>query len=72
MLKTDSPEVIRSFNVGLAISTFLIVLTGLLTLFSASRGPGLQSLTKLQGVYFFAGCILAAAIIFIDSDFLKK
>ncbi|MFM8269214.1 MAG: rod shape-determining protein RodA [Pseudomonadota bacterium] len=72
MLKTDSPEVIRSFNLGLAISTFLIVLTGLLTLFSASRGPGLQSLTKLQGIYFVAGCVLTAAIIFIDSDFLKK
>jgi len=72
MLKTDSPEVIRSFNLGLAVSTFFIVLTGLLTLFSASRGPGLQSLTKLQAIYFIAGCVLAAAIIFIDSDFLKK
>jgi len=72
MLKTDSPEVIRSFNLGLVASTVFIVLTGLITLFSASRGPGLQSLTKLQGIYFLAGCVLAAAIIFIDSDFLKK
>ncbi|NBT57836.1 hypothetical protein EBT16_03530, partial [bacterium] len=67
MLKTDSPEVIRSFNLGLVASTVFIVLTGLITLFSASRGPGLQSLTKLQGIYFLAGCVLAAAIIFIDS-----
>lgn len=72
MLKTDSPEAIRSFNLGLVFSTVLIVVTGLVTLFSASRGPGLQSLTKLQGVYFLAGCVLATAIIFIDSDFLKK
>lgn len=72
MLKSDSPEVIRSFNLGLVISTLLIVLTGLVTLYSASRGPGLQTLTKLQAIYFLSGCVLIAGIVFIESDLLKK
>ncbi|NBX91850.1 MAG: rod shape-determining protein RodA [Proteobacteria bacterium] len=72
MLKTDSPNVIRSFNMGLAVSTLLIFLTGLVTLYSASRGPGLQSLAKLQGIYFIAGCIITLMIVFIDSDFWRK
>lgn len=72
MLKAESPGVIRSFNIGLVVSTFLIVLTGLVTLYSASRGPGLQSLTRLQGIYFLVGCVLVAGIVFIDSDLWRK
>lgn len=72
MLKTDSPNVIKSFNLGLVVSTMLIFATGIITLFSASRGPGLQSLTKLQGIYFLVGCILVLAIVFVDSDIIRK
>lgn len=72
MLKADSPGVIRSFNLGLVLTTVFIVLTGLITLYSASRGPGLQSLTKLQGIYFLVGCLFVAGIVFVDTDFLKK
>lgn len=72
MMKADSPGVIRSFNLGLVLSTLFIVLTGLITLYSASRGPGLQTLTKLQGLYFGVGCLLVAGIVFIDTDFLRK
>lgn len=72
MLRTDSPEVIKSFNLGLVVSTLLIVGLGLATLFSASRGPGLQSLTKLQAIYFGVGCLLVTGIVFLHSDFLRK
>lgn len=73
MLKKDvSDGVIKSFNLGLVISTILIVFTGLVTLFSASRGPGLQFLTKLQGTYFLAGCLIVTLFVFIDSDVLRK
>jgi len=73
MLKKDvSDGVIKSFNLGLVFSTIAIVLSGLVTLFSASRGPGLQSLTKLQGTYFLVGCIIAILFVFIDSDIFRK
>jgi len=72
MLKTDSPEVMRSVNIGLVVSTLLIVALGLTTLFSASRGAGLQSLTKLQAIYFGVGCLIVSGLIFLHSDILKK
>lgn len=73
MLKKElSSNTAQTFNLGLIVSTFLIVITGLITLYSASRGPGLQSLTKLQGSYFLGGCVLVAILMLIDSDVLRK
>lgn len=73
MLKKDTEgNFIQSFNLGLVASTLLIVVLGLVTLYSASRGPGLQALTRLQGTYFAAGCLIVALIVFIDSDLLRK
>jgi len=65
-------NVIKTFNVGLIVTMFLLFALGLATLFSAIKGPGLQTLYKTQLVWFILGLVIGAVIIFIDSQVFEK
>lgn len=73
MYQSDTPTgFFKSFNLGLVFSTLLIFATGLLTLSSATKGPGLVTLTKMQLMYFVLGLVVGLCILFIDSEVLQK
>ena len=68
----ESQNFIKTFNVGLIVSMFLLFLMGVITLYSATRGPGLYGLYKSQLIYFGIGLVMIAILVFIDSEILAK
>jgi rod shape determining protein RodA len=72
MIKTESQNVIKTFNTGLIVSMFVIFSMGLVTLYSATKGPGIQGLFRSQLICFVVGLVLCSAIVFIDSQVLEK
>ena len=68
----ESQNFIKTFNVGLIVSMFLLFLLGVITLYSAARGPGLYGLYKSQLIYFGIGLLLISILVFIDSEILQK
>lgn len=64
------PDVIRTFNVGLIITLFLLVGLGLMTLYSATKGPG--SLHRSQLFWFLISLSIGVILIFIDTPLLEK
>ena len=68
----ESQPVIKTFNVGLIISMFLLFLVGVITLYSAARGPGLYGLYKSQLIYFAVGLVMITILVFIDSEIIEK
>jgi rod shape determining protein RodA len=71
-MRTDSQNVIKTFNVGLVVCMFIIFTMGVITLYSATKGPGIQILFKTQLVCFAVGLLLCSGIVFIDSQILEK
>jgi len=71
LIRSDS-NVIRTFNLGLILSMFLLFALGLATLYSATKGPGLGGLYKAQALWFAIGLIIGTALVFIDSQVLEK
>ena len=51
---------------------FLLFLLGVITLYSAARGPGLVGLYKSQLLYFGVGLLMIAVLVFVDSEILEK
>jgi rod shape determining protein RodA len=68
----ESQNFIKTFNVGLIVSMFLLFLLGVITLYSAARGPGLFGLYKSQVLYFGVGLLMIAVLVFVDSEILEK
>lgn len=71
-LDSQNPGLIQRLNLGLTLSTFLIFIAGITTLYSATHGPGIQSLSKMQVIYFVAGLVVAAILFFVESEILYK
>lgn len=71
-LESPSQNVIKSFNTGLFVSMCLIFILGIVTLYSATNGPGNRDLAKTQFIYFGVGLVMGAVLIFIDSQILSK
>lgn len=67
-----SQNVIKSFNTGLFVSMCLIFILGIVTLYSATNGPGNRELARHQMMYFGIGMAMVAALIFVDSQILSK
>ena len=72
MYQENSQDVIKTFNIGLLVSALIIFIFGVVTLYSATKGPGVQNLYKIQLLWFFIGWALASPLIFIDSEFLSR
>lgn len=71
-MKTESQNVISTFNVGLLVSMFGLFLMGVITLYSATKGPGLGTLYRTQALWFGIGLVMGAVIVFIDTQLLDK
>jgi len=65
-------QVIKTFNVGLLSCMLILFASGLLTLFSATKGPALGSLTQVQLLHFAIGLTLGLGILFIDSQIFER
>lgn len=71
-MQTNAQSTIRTFNIGLIISTFLLFVLGILTLYSATKGPGIQQIYRAQLLWFAVGSLIVAPLVFIDSQLLRK
>ena len=65
-------NVIRTFNVGLIVTMFLLFALGIVTLYSATNGPGLRAIYKAQLIYFAVGVVICLALVFFDLQMLEK
>src|SRR5688572_13926071 len=65
-------NVIRTFNVGLIVTMVVTFLLGVVTLYSATKGPGIESLYKSQLIYFGVGVVFGIVLLFIDVQMLEK
>lgn len=65
-------NVIKTFNVGLIVAMFSLFTLGIVTLISATKGPGIQELYKTQLIWFGTGLVMSLVLIFIDSQILEK
>jgi len=72
MLESETQKVIRTFNLELIVTMFSLFAIGIFTLYSATEGPGLQTLYKAQLLRFLTGLILGTALIFVDSQILYR
>ncbi len=72
MLKSENQNVIKTFNVGLVVTTLLIFLVGSLTLFSATKGLGYTGLYRAQLIWFVLGSLVGVGLMFLDSQILEK
>ncbi len=71
-MRTDSHSTIRTFNVGLIVSTLFVFGLGVLTLYSATKGPGIGHIYRAQLVWFAIGSLLVLPLVFVDSQILQK
>jgi rod shape determining protein RodA len=69
--QTDS-HVIKTFNWGLFFAMLALFLFGVITLYSACRGPGLAGLYKTQLVWFLICLIAGSAVVFLDNEIFEK
>jgi len=65
-------NVIKTFNVGLIVTMLSLFTLGLVTLISATKGPGIHDLYKTQLVWFGMGMVISLVLVFIDSQILEK
>ncbi len=72
-MRTESQNVIKTFNVGLLSTVPFIFVLGLMTLYSATRGSfAIENLFRTQLVWFCFGLIVCIGIIFVDEQLLEK
>ncbi|MBI1862324.1 MAG: rod shape-determining protein RodA [Deltaproteobacteria bacterium] len=71
-LQSDSQSTIKTFNVGLIFAMLVVFGLGVLTLYSATKGPGIQHIYRTQIIWFFVGCLLVSPLVFVDSQVLQK
>lgn len=65
-------NVTRNFNFGLFASMVGLFICGVVTLISATRGPGLDYLYKAQLAWFGLGLVIGVIAFFMDSQILEK
>lgn len=65
-------NVIKTFNVGLIVTMLSLFSLGLITLISATKGPGIHDLYKTQIMWFGIGVVISLVLVFIDSQILEK
>lgn len=65
-------NVIKTFNVGLIVTMFTLFTLGIITLISATKGPGIHNLYKTQLMWFGMGLVISLVLVFIDSQILEK
>ena len=65
-------NVIKTFNVGLLLTTLSLFGLGVITLISAAKGPGLLGLYKVQLLYFGIGSVVGLGIVFVDGQIWEK
>ncbi len=65
-------NVIKTFNVGLIVTMLSLFSLGIITLISATKGPGIHDLYKTQLMWFGMGIVMSLALVFIDSQILEK
>ncbi len=70
-LRTES-NIIRSFNMGLILTVLVLFCMGVITLYSAAKGPGLHGLWKTEIIFFLVGTALGSIILFLDVQILEK
>lgn len=70
-LKSDSTA-IQGFDLGLLLTMFLLFAMGIVTLYSAAKGPGLQGLYKTELIFFGVGLVIGTGLFFMDSQILEK
>ncbi len=63
---------VRSLNLGLILTVLALFSMGVITLYSAARGPGLTNLFKSELIFFGAGLVIGTVIIFLDLQILEK
>ena len=71
-MKLQETNFIRTFNVGLIVIMLLLFAVGVMTLVSATRGPGLSSLYRLQLIWFGVGLVVGTLLVFLDIQTLEK
>lgn len=72
MAFSSDSTAIKSFNTGLFVSMVLTFMLGVVTLYSATKGPGLGGLYKAQLIFFGIGLAMSAGIFFVDTQLLEK
>lgn len=65
-------NVIKTFNLGLLLTMLALYASGVVTLYSATLGPGLVGLYKAQLMWFGIGFFFGLIILFVDSQILEK
>lgn len=72
MIGRENQNVIRTFNLGLLISMLMVFFMGSMTLYSATKGLGAQSLYKSQLIWFGLGLLIGLVFIFVDIEIFEK
>lgn len=72
MNSSESQSTIRTFNVGLIVATLLVFGLGVITLYSATKGPGIAHIYRAQLLWFSVGSLLVLPLVFVDSQILQK
>lgn len=72
MAFSSDSNVIRTFNMGLFLSALLTFILGVITLYSATKGPGIQGLYRTQLMWFALASLLGVLVFFVDSQILAK
>ncbi len=62
----------RSFNLGLIAIVLTLFTMGVITLYSATKGPQLQGLVRQEIIFFVVGAVFGAVILFLDVQVLEK
>ncbi len=65
-------NIIKTFNIGLASSAFLLFITGIFTLYSATHTPELSNLYKSQLLWFVIGLSIGVPLLFINFQIIEK
>jgi len=72
MIESDAQKAIRTFNIELLIVALLIFVVGIVTLNSATSGPGYQFLVKKQLISFGLAVIISLPFLFMDSQVFER
>lgn len=71
-IETESQRSLRTFSFELLLTFLALFGIGLVTLYSATEGPGLQGLVKSQVFWFAIGSAISLILIFIDPQLLER
>ncbi len=72
MAVLEDKNFIRTFNIGLIVTMLGLFAIGLITLMSATKGPGMAVLYRTQLLWFGIGLLISIAIVWVDSQVFEK